>query len=122
MKIPTILEPRPSSVDLNGQIGNIHYAQHVRGSYINAPPENVLEAYKAYYAYTKILYGNDVMIQYKMEPGDILVFDNQRITHGRTAYDSTKTTRLLEGCYFDWDPVLAKYRIHKQPLGTQSDI
>ena len=83
----------------------------MRDSFINAPPEVVLKTYKAYYNYYNILYGKDILLEYKMRPGDVLVFNNQRVLHGRTSYDPTKTTRWLEGTYHDWDEVYSKYRV-----------
>lgn len=41
-----------------------------------------------------------------MQPGDIVIFDNERILHGRDAF-SGNADRLLTGCYADRDGLLA---------------
>ena len=41
------------------------------------------------------------LVEYKMEEGDIVCFNDQRVLHGRTAYDAEKVDRWLEGGYLD---------------------
>lgn len=44
------------------------------------------------------------MWQYKMEPGDCVIFDNQRVLHGRTQFEASKEgggQRHLRGAYLD---------------------
>jgi alpha-ketoglutarate-dependent taurine dioxygenase len=41
-----------------------------------------------------------------MTPGDLVIFDNERILHGREAF-SGASNRLLRGCYADRDGLLA---------------
>ena len=36
-------------------------------------------------------------------PGDLLMMDNYRTLHGRTAYDASEGMRHLQGCYIDYD-------------------
>ncbi|XP_037087408.1 gamma-butyrobetaine dioxygenase-like [Pollicipes pollicipes] len=48
---------------------------------------------------------------YKMADGDVLVFNNRRVMHGRRGYTVTSdSTRTLEGGYIDWDEILCRYR------------
>jgi gamma-butyrobetaine dioxygenase len=37
----------------------------------------------------------------KMDTGDMLVFDNRRVLHGREAFDPNSGQRHLHGCYVD---------------------
>lgn len=41
------------------------------------------------------------MWQYKMNPGDCVVFDNRRILHGRTSFEASQGQRHLRGAYLD---------------------
>lgn len=43
----------------------------------------------------------------KLAPGDIVMFDNRRILHGRTAYAAGAGRRWLQGCYAERDGLLA---------------
>ena len=56
-------------------------------------------------------------MQYKLLEGDIAVFDNLRIMHGREGYavqSEHEEGRLLYGCYMDWDEVNDKLRVLKK--------
>ena len=48
-----------------------------------------------------------------MNPGDIIALNNERVLHARGAYSSRDfdNSRLLEGTYFDWDPIYSKIRV-----------
>ncbi|KAF3771384.1 Clavaminate synthase-like protein, partial [Cryphonectria parasitica EP155] len=41
------------------------------------------------------------MLQYRLQPGDCVVFDNRRILHGRTRFDTASGHRRLRGTYLD---------------------
>ena len=43
-------------------------------------------------------------------PGDIMMMDNHRLLHGRTAYDTNEGKRFLQGCYIDHDSSEGKLR------------
>ncbi len=49
-------------------------------------------------------------IKFTYEPGLLLMMDNMRLLHGRTAYDSKQGQRLLQGCYIDHDGPDSLYR------------
>jgi gamma-butyrobetaine dioxygenase len=40
---------------------------------------------------------------FRLGPGDLVCFDNHRILHGRTAFDSRAGRRHLQGCYIGHD-------------------
>ena len=95
-------------LDSFGNVETISFSEHQRSSFINAPQEDVVEVYRAYYALSKLI-KNDVL-EYKMSPGDIVCMNNKRVLHGRKSFDTTSTTRWLEGLYMDEDEVRSKYR------------
>lgn len=44
--------------------------------------------------------------------GDVVIFDNWRVLHGRQRYVSKPgALRHLEGAYLDWDEVMSRLRI-----------
>ena len=50
------------------------------------------------------LYNSDsYRIEFKLQPGDLLMMDNYRLLHGRTTYDTNEGNRFLQGCYIDYD-------------------
>ena len=57
------------------------------------------------------LYNSEIFrIEFKLMPGDIMMMDNYRLLHGRTAYDSNEGKRFLQGCYIDHDSTEGKLR------------
>ena len=46
--------------------------------------------------------------------GDLVVFDNLRVMHGREGYtvkEGHQGDRLLMGCYIDWDEILDRINV-----------
>ena len=52
----------------------------------------------------------DFEIKFKLMTGDLLMMDNHRTLHGRTAYDANEGMRHLQGCYIDYDSSEGKLR------------
>jgi len=52
----------------------------------------------------------DNQLRILLQPGDVLVFDNQRILHGRTAFDPNLAERHLRSCHVDRDAVHSRCR------------
>lgn len=48
---------------------------------------------------------------YRLSPGELLIFDNRRVLHGRAAFDPTTGRRHLQGCYVDRDQLLSRIRV-----------
>lgn len=52
------------------------------------------------------------MFTYKLSPGEMVVFDNDRVLHGRTGYTLTEGAgRCLESAYIDWDVARSKLNV-----------
>ena len=49
-------------------------------------------------------------IEFKLNPGDLLMMDNYRLLHGRTSYDANEGERFLQGCYIDYDSTEGKLK------------
>jgi gamma-butyrobetaine dioxygenase len=69
-------------------------------------PEAVADWYAAYFELLDLLDAPDAGVVFRLEPGDVLVFDNLRVLHGRTAF-SAAGARRLQGCYADLDGLLS---------------
>ena len=55
-------------------------------------------------------------LHFKLMPGELMMFDNNRVLHGRTAFDPTQGNRHLQGCYIDRDTPRSHYRRLNQQL------
>jgi gamma-butyrobetaine dioxygenase len=50
-------------------------------------------------------------VQVHLEPGDVMVFHNRRVLHGRTSFDPAGGRRELHGAYVDADEWLSRWRV-----------
>ena len=64
-------------------------------------------ALKVFYDYTR---DPRFTIRYRLNPGDLIVFDNRRVLHGRDEIIDDGERRLV-GCYMDQDEVYSRYRV-----------
>ena len=57
------------------------------------------------------MYNSDkYRIEFKLEPKDLMMMDNYRLLHGRTAYETKEGDRFLQGCYIDYDSTEGKLK------------
>ena len=64
--------------------------------------------YRAYRRFALMLREPRFMLRFMMRAGDLVVFDNQRILHGRTGFASARYPRHLQGCYLTRDSVFSR--------------
>ena len=69
-------------------------------------PGRVAAWYEAYFELLRLIESPDAQIAFRLEPGDVVVFDNLRVLHGRTGF-SGEGARRLQGCYADRDGLLS---------------
>ncbi|XP_042302331.1 gamma-butyrobetaine dioxygenase [Sceloporus undulatus] len=99
-------------VDEKGQVIRINFNNATRDTIFDIPAEKVKPFYAALKEYVNLLNSADNKYIYKMKPGEIVVFDNWRLLHGRQSYQAgTEISRHLEGAYADWDVVMSRLRI-----------
>ena len=61
------------------------------------------------------------MIEFRLQPGDTIVFNNRRTLHARSAFEAASATsnRVLHGCYVNVDEFASKYRYLCELLGKK---
>jgi [2-(trimethylamino)ethyl]phosphonate dioxygenase len=64
--------------------------------------------YRAYRRFAAVLRDPRFQLRIKLRDGDLAVFDNRRILHGRTAFSSARYPRHLRGCYLTRDSVYSE--------------
>lgn len=80
-------------------------------------PDDMVAFYAAYRAFAETIIRPDLMLTFRLAPGDCVVFDNTRILHARTGF-AASGQRHLQGCYADLDGVastLAVLRRGREP-------
>ena len=66
--------------------------------------------YKARKKLSEMYNSNKYRIEFKLSPKDLIMMDNYRLLHGRTAYETKEGNRFLQGCYIDYDSTEGKLR------------
>ena len=79
-------------------------------------PDTLETYYRARRRYAEMVNSDQFMIEFKLEPGDILMMDNYRMLHGRTAYEPGTGERHMRQCYMDKDAVEGRRKILAQQL------
>jgi alpha-ketoglutarate-dependent taurine dioxygenase len=75
--------------------------------------------YAAYRKFALLLREPRFQLRMRMSEGDLVVFDNQRILHGRTPFSSAKYPRHLRGCYLTRDSVYGSAALLRRQLTGQ---
>jgi hypothetical protein len=88
----------------DGQVSAVHYNSRSIATLRLAASE-VRPFYAAYRQFAALLREPRYQVRLQLAAGEMVVFDNQRILHGRTAYSSARHARHLRGCYLTRDSV-----------------
>ena len=88
------------TLDGDGSVSEICYNAHIAAVFDMAP--DVLAAYyPAYRAFMAKMRDPAYQVTLQLEAGEMAVFDNRRVLHGRDAFDPATGARHLHGCYVD---------------------
>jgi gamma-butyrobetaine dioxygenase len=98
------------STDFEGQVTAVHFNNRSMAS-LDLPEEDILPWYRAYRRFAAILRESAGELRIRLEPGDLLIMENNRALHGRTAFDPSLGRRHLQGCYVDKDGVESRRRV-----------
>jgi gamma-butyrobetaine dioxygenase len=74
---------------------------------LQLPPAKMAAFYAAYRAFALELREPRHAMRTNLAEGALVVFDNRRVLHGRTAYASARHARHLQGCYLTRDSVVS---------------
>jgi gamma-butyrobetaine dioxygenase len=128
-KIPVPFQYRSKDADLyaeraliqlscDGAVTGVHYNNRSI-----APLRLSIEGAQAYYAayrkFALLLRDPRFQLKFRMRTGDLAVFDNQRILHGRTPFSSSKHPRHLRGCYLTRDSVYSGAALLRRQLAAE---
>jgi len=92
----------PIEVDVTGELKAIHFSPRL--DFVPLFPRERLEAYyRARRLFDHRLRAPDFEIRFLLKSGDLVMFDNCRLLHGRTGFEPAEGLRHLQGCYIDID-------------------
>jgi gamma-butyrobetaine dioxygenase len=105
-----ILDNREKIISLNsdGSIRKIRINNRSIAP-LRLPFDLVPSYYEALSGFRSILESEQCQYRFLMQPGDLLLLDNERVLHGRAG--ESVGTRHLQGCYADRDGLLSTLKI-----------
>ncbi len=77
--------------------------------------------YAAYRRFAELLREPRFQLATRLEDGDLVLFDNQRVLHGRSGFSSARHPRHLQGCYLTRDSVYSKTALLRQRVQIQPE-
>jgi len=99
----------------DGKVTEVRFSIAVMGT-LNVPGHLMKAVYSAHRTFATLLRDPRFEVRFRLKPGDMMVFDNRRILHGRTAFDASTGHRRLLGIYVDHDVVDSRIRVLGQTL------
>ena len=84
----------------SGDPVEIRYNAHIAAVF-DMPADLMPAYYRAYRAFMARTRQSEYLVTLKLAAGEMVVFDNRRILHGRDAFDPNTGFRHLRGCYVD---------------------
>jgi gamma-butyrobetaine dioxygenase len=91
----------------SGEVSAVHYNSRSIAP-LRLAARDTARFYAAYRRFAALLRTSQFHLQLKLRDGDVVVFDNQRTLHGRTAFSSARYPRHLRGCYLTRDSVYSE--------------
>lgn len=110
----------PIELDVTGGLKAVHFSPRL--DFVPLFPRAQLEAYyRARRSFDHRLRAPDFEIRFLLGDGDLVMFDNCRLLHGRTGFNPAEGLRHLQGCYIDIDGPRSLYRVLRRRRAPATD-
>ncbi|KAG0933132.1 hypothetical protein G6F57_010942 [Rhizopus arrhizus] len=118
---------RPTIVDDEQHSGlawssHVNYAPQFQGPLDDLTPTESKKFYQAFQRFADFIEDDSLRYQLTLQPGELVMFANRRVLHGRTAFDPTSGDRHLKGTYLNLDSLKDKLRVLSAQYGYDSSI
>ncbi|REG85042.1 TauD/TfdA family dioxygenase [Marinomonas pollencensis] len=104
------------NVDDFGNIIEVKYNAHL-ASVLDLPVDVMHDYYLAYRNLMARLRDERFKIEIKLQAGQMVVFDNRRVLHGRNQFEDKGGRRHLHGCYVDRSEFKSRLRMLAEQYG-----
>lgn len=108
------------ALDRDGTIAGIRFHERSMGT-LDIEPALMDGYYRALIEFTSRILSVDFRWEHGLVPGEALVFDNQRVLHGRTAFDGDPGRRHLRLCTVDRDQVHSALRLLREQMAPGTE-
>lgn len=78
---------------------------------VDCAPEMVEPFYDALRKLLAMMYDGEGRVTVKLQPGEMMVFNNQRLLHGREGFDPARSHRHVRSCHVDLDEFHSRLRV-----------
>lgn len=113
----TYLESEGPLIELDSRGEPVRVRYSNRTEYIPALLAKELEAYyAARKAFYELITGEELTLHLKLDPGQMLIIDNYRLLHGRSAFQLAGGVRHMRQGYVDRDSTTSRRRVLQQRL------
>jgi gamma-butyrobetaine dioxygenase len=83
-----------------GAVNEIRWNAHIAATF-DMPADVMPAYYRAYRKFMAMTRDPAYQLTFKLKAGEMIVFDNRRVLHGREAFNPATGFRHLHGCYVD---------------------
>ncbi len=102
-------------VDGSGAMVGVHYSPRLDDLPLMSE-EDTRSYHRARRRFGLLLEDPRYELRFKLDAGQMMMFDNNRVLHGRTGFDPREGHRQLQGCYIDRDGPRSLYRVLQRRL------
>lgn len=99
----------PITLDANGAVTQIRFNNWLRAAN-PLPPARARQLMAALGEWWRLLRLPANQLHLRLEPGDLIVYHNHRVLHGRTPFDASTGERHLQGCYLELEDMQSTWR------------
>jgi gamma-butyrobetaine dioxygenase len=103
-------------VDGEGRMTGVHYSPRLDDIPLMSQ-EDTVRYHRARKRLGQLFEDPAYELRFKLNPGEMMMFDNNRVLHGRTAFDPSEGHRQLQGCYVDLDGPRSTYLVLQRKFG-----
>jgi gamma-butyrobetaine dioxygenase len=90
----------------DGELIAVRFNNRSAAPFTDIPFDEMADYYAAYRRMAELIQAPDLVLRFRLSPGDVFIVDNLRVLHARTAFTGGGE-RWLRGCYADKDGLLS---------------
>lgn len=99
-----------------GEITQVRFAPNVVAP-LDVPFPQMQAMRRAYHKFAALTREPRLQVRLKFEPGHLVITDNHRVLHGRTAFTGV---RRLQGCYWEHSELLSRIRVLERKFQVEA--
>jgi gamma-butyrobetaine dioxygenase len=96
-------------LDADGRIREVRFNNRSMQA-LRLPAARIDAFYRAYRSFAAVIARPELLLTFRLDAGDCVIFDNTRLLHARTAF-AESGSRHLQGCYADLDALTSTLRV-----------